>query len=114
MKKQFNKIELPQSLNQIFPIKVRFENSNTIYDFGKHFDSDITRTFAKVFYEQYSKFSIAYRDKIYGEANKFFIYLKEINILSFNDFDRKHLSSFAIWIDSKELSVSTKYGKHVS
>lgn len=110
MKKQFNKIELPQSLNQIFPIKVRFENSNVIYDFGKHFDSDITRTFAKVFYEQYSKFSIAYRDKIYGEANKFFIYLKEINILSFNDFDRKYLSSFAIWIDSKNLSVSTKYG----
>lgn len=27
MKKQFNKIELPQSLNQIFPIKVRFEGS---------------------------------------------------------------------------------------
>ena len=109
MKKQFNKIELPQLLNQIFPIKVRFEGSDIIYDFGKHFDTDITRTFAKVFYERCSKLGLGSRENMLGGANKFFTYLKEVGAISFKDFDRKYLSSFAIWIDNKELSVSSKY-----
>lgn len=112
MKKQFNKIELPQSLNQIFPIKVRFENSDIIYDFGKHFDSDITRAFAKVFYERCSKSSLGSREHMMGHANKFFTYLKEVGVLSFKDFDRKYLTSFAIWIDSKDVSISTKYATY--
>lgn len=108
MKKQFNKIELPQTLNQIFPIKVRFEDSDIVYDFGKHFDSDITRAFAKVFYEKTSTLSVKYREKMYGEINKFLTYLKETNVFSFRNFDRKNLASFAIWIDDKDISVSTK------
>lgn len=110
MKKQFNKIELPQTLNQIFPIKVRFEDSEIVYDFGKHFDSDITRAFAKIFYEKASKLKFGSRESLFGSANKFFTYLKETNILSFTDLDRKHLSSFAIWLDNKDINVSTKYG----
>lgn len=110
MKKQFNKIELPQSLNKIFPIKVRFEDSDIIYDFGKYFDSDITRAFAKIFYERCSKSRLGSREHMMGHANKFFTYLKEVGVLSFKDFDRKYLTSFAIWIDGKDISITTKYG----
>lgn len=109
MKKQFNKIETPHILPQIFPIKVKFADSDIIYDFGKHFDTDISRTFAKVFYDKCSKQSLGTRENTLGVANKFFTYLKEINILYFNDFDRKHFTSFALWIDAKDLSVSSKY-----
>lgn len=110
MKKQFNKIVLPQELNNIFPIKVRFEGSEIVYDFGKHFDTDISRIFAKIFYERGSKLSLGTRENMLGGANKFFTYLKEVGAISFKDFDRKYLSSFTIWIDNKELSVTTKYG----
>lgn len=109
MKKQFNKIEFPQSLNQIFPIKVRFENSDVVYDFGKYFDSDIARTFAKVFYERYSKLSMSTSMSVFFSCNKFFLYLKEINILFFKEFDKKYLISFAISLDKEKLSLSSKY-----
>lgn len=113
MKKQFNKIELPEVLPQIFPIKVKFSDNDIIYDFGKYFDNDVSRSFAKVFYEKCSKLSLGTRENMFGSANKFFTYLKEVNVLCFKDFDRKYLSGFALWLDQKDLSVSSKYGVYL-
>lgn len=109
MKKQFNKIVIPETLKEIFPIKVKFPDHKMVYDFGKYFDTDISRTFAKVFYEKCSKMVILSREGMFGTVNKFFTYLESVNVLTWQQFDRKLLTGFAIWIDNQELNISTKY-----
>lgn len=111
MKKKFNKIEIPESLAEIFPIKVKFNDDqrNYFYDFSLLGDNEIHRAFAKVFYEKNSSLTKNTRNRTFGSINKFFNYLHGFNITKFNELNSLILASFATWLDTQKFSLNTKY-----
>ena len=110
MKKQFNKIDVLQDLFQIYPIRIKFVDTSLAYDFGKYFDSDLSRLFAKLFYDKCSKLTSDSRERIYGSICKFLKFLDTKEITKIELFNNTYLVSFALWLDTEtDFSLNTKY-----
>lgn len=109
MKKQFNKIEIPDKLPEIYPIKVKFDNQDYLYDFSLHVNNEISRFFAKVFYVRNSSLSNHTRERNFGSINKFFKFIEEKKISKITDITPVLIIAFATWLDTQNFALNTKY-----
>lgn len=111
MKKAFNKIELSVNLPEIYPLRVKFEDQDYIFDFSLYDDNEINRYFAKVFYSKHIALSKNTRERNFGSINKFLSHLNKNNIKQIGDISPLIIVAFATWLDHSCLSLNTKY-KH--
>lgn len=108
MKKQFNKIELDENLPEIYPIKVIFKDGKNVFDFSK-FKTNLSRLFAKVFYEKNVILTIDSRRRNYYAINRFLKFISEKEIQELEKIDAQLIIYYASHIDQLEWSLSTKY-----
>lgn len=111
MKKTFNKIDLPANIPEIYPLRVKFEDQDYIFDFSVNGDNEINRYFAKVFYSKHITLSKNTRERNFGSINKFLNHLNKDNIKQIQDVSPLVIVSFATWLDHSNFSLNTKY-KH--
>lgn len=109
MKKQFNKIDIPDKLPEIYPIKVKFDNQDYLYDFSLHVNNEISRFFAKVFYVRNSSLSHHTRERNFGSINKFLKFIEEKKISKITDITPILIIAFATWLDTQNFALNTKY-----
>lgn len=109
MKKTFNKINLQPSIPEIYPLRVKFQDEEYIYDFSLFGDNEISRLFAKAFYDRNISLTNHTRGRNFGSINKFFQYAKSINLNSVTEINPVVIVGFATWLDNQEFSLNTKY-----
>ncbi len=112
MKKTFDKINIPEQLFEIHPIKIKFDNEEYIYDFSIYGDTKITRLCAKVFHEQNINLSPNTRERAYFATKKFLKFLSENNLCNTENITSQYLISYASYLDIQKISINTKYSNY--
>lgn len=112
MKKTFNIIEIPNPLPEIHPIKVKFDNDHYIYDFSMYGDNEIARACAKVFFTKNAHLTYHTRGRGFVAIKKYLKFMSENKITKIAEISSQYLISYAQFLDTQNLSISTKYSNY--
>ena len=110
MKKNYN-ISIDNDIKvDLYPIVVRFENDNYVYDFSIFKDTALVRLFAKAFQNRYAQFAKSARYPVYMHLKVFFNFFNEKYESKPTSISSRMMADFAIWLDNKNnFSLKTKY-----
>lgn len=109
MKKRFNKIDIPEKLSEIYPIKVIFEDNNYIYDFSKYSDNQISRWVSKLFFDKYRILKHVTRYNTYFKLLDFLLFLKNRGINKIEELEPINFIDYASYLNTKKSSSISKY-----